>query len=276
MRRLSVVIPALNEAPNLPTVMANIPVAELAAAGWETEVIVVDNASTDDTAEVAKSLGARVVLQPQRGYGNAYQQGFDAATGDVIATGDADCTYPFDALPELLETLTERDVEFMTTNRLGRENRDAMKRSHTVANHALSALSRRLFRNGLRDSQSGMWIFKRYVWSGLDVRSPGMAFSQEIKNEAARAGYRFLEVPIEYRKRGGEVKLNALPDGMANLRQLFEHRFRRGTAEPAVVPTAAETRQAAAVPAPPLSVPAQGGEPAQPKPDRRSEQYEAV
>lgn len=108
MRRLSVVIPALNEAPNLPTVMANIPVAELAAAGWETEVIVVDNASTDDTAEVAKSLGARVVLQPQRGYGNAYQQGFDAATGDVIATGDADCTYPFDALPELLETLTER------------------------------------------------------------------------------------------------------------------------------------------------------------------------
>ncbi|MFD0570317.1 hypothetical protein ACFQ0T_15190 [Kitasatospora gansuensis] len=83
-------------------------------------------------------------------------------------------------------------------------------------------------------------------------------------------------MPIEYRKRGGEVKLNALPDGMANLRQLFEHRFRRGTAEPAVVPTAAETRQAAAVPAPPLSVPAQGGEPAQPKPDRRSEQYEAV
>jgi glycosyltransferase involved in cell wall biosynthesis len=238
---LSIVIPALNEASNLPTVMASVPVSELAAAGWKTEVVVVDNASTDDTADVARSLGARVVSQPRRGYGNAYLAGFDAATGDVIATGDADCTYPFDSLPDLLRTLVDQDIEFMTTDRLRRENRSAMKASHTVANHALSALSRVLFRNGLRDSQSGMWIFRRHVWHGLDVRSPGMAFSQEIKNAATRAGYRFLEVPIEYRTRGGEVKLNALPDGMANLRQLFSHRFRRSAAQPAVADVAAKT-----------------------------------
>ncbi|MFJ1704436.1 glycosyltransferase family 2 protein [Kitasatospora sp. NPDC088346] len=230
MNTLSIVIPALNEASNLPAVMDSVPVAELAAAGWRTEVVVVDNASTDDTAEVARSLGARVVSQPERGYGNAYQAGFDAATGDVIATGDADCTYPFDALPELIGTLVDRDVEFMTTDRLHRENRSAMKPSHFVANHALSTLSRTLFRNGLRDSQSGMWIFRRYVWHGLDVRSAGMAFSQEIKNAATLAGFRFLEVPIEYRQRGGEVKLRALPDGMGNLRQLFEHRFRKAPA----------------------------------------------
>jgi glycosyltransferase involved in cell wall biosynthesis len=226
LRSLSIVIPALNEAENLPAVMASIPQLELSEAGWSVEVIVVDNASTDDTAKVAESLGAKVVLQPRRGYGNAYMAGFDAATGDVIATGDADCTYPFDALPHLLHILQARSVEFMTTNRLGRENRQAMKPSHTVANHALSALSRALFRNGLRDSQSGMWIFQRHVWSGIEVRSPGMAFSQEIKNAATRAGFRCLEVPIEYRVRGGEVKLNALPDGVANLRQLFEHKLR--------------------------------------------------
>ncbi|WP_035845646.1 glycosyltransferase family 2 protein [Kitasatospora azatica] len=227
MNTLSIVIPALNEASNLPTVMASVPVDALAQAGWETEVVVVDNASTDGTAEVARSLGARVVSQPARGYGNAYLAGFEAAKGEVIATGDADCTYPFDALPQLLRTLVDGDIEFLTTDRLSRENRDAMKRSHALANHALSALSRMLFRNGLRDSQSGMWVFRRHVWHGLDVRSTGMAFSQEIKNAAIRAGYRSLEVPIEYRRRGGEVKLNALPDGMANLRQLFVHRFRR-------------------------------------------------
>ncbi|MCT9082291.1 glycosyltransferase family 2 protein [Streptomyces fulvoviolaceus] len=226
MRSLSIVIPALNEAENLPTVMASVPRRELAEAGWEVEVIVVDNASTDDTAAVARSLGAIVVSQPMRGYGNAYQAGFDAAAGDVIATGDADCTYPFDALPHLLHIMDARQAEFMTTNRLGVENRQAMKPSHTVANHALSALSRALFRNGLRDSQSGMWIFQRHVWAAIDVRSPGMAFSQEIKNAATRAGFRCLEVPIEYRVRGGEVKLNALPDGVANLRQLFEHKIR--------------------------------------------------
>ncbi|WP_052757706.1 glycosyltransferase family 2 protein [Streptomyces yangpuensis] len=224
-------IPALNEAPNLPTVVNSVPTSALRALGWETEVIIVDNASTDDTAAVAAALGATVVSQPERGYGNAYHAGFRAAKGDVIATGDADCTYPFDSLPELLGTLAEADVEFMTTNRLRRENRSAMKRSHTVANYALSALSRALFRNGLRDSQSGMWVFRRYVWDGVDVKSTGMAFSQEIKNAATLAGYRYLEVPIEYRNRQGEVKLNALPDGMANLRQLFEHRFRRPAAE---------------------------------------------
>ncbi|GAA3780046.1 hypothetical protein GCM10022206_18740 [Streptomyces chiangmaiensis] len=228
--------------------MASVPRRELAEAGWSTEVIVVDNASTDDTAKVAESLGATVVLQPERGYGNAYMAGFDAATGDIIATGDADCTYPFDALPNLLHIMVERNVEFMNTNRLGRENRHAMKPSHTVANRALSALSRVLFRNGLRDSQSGMWIFQRHVWNGIEVRSPGMAFSQEIKNAATRAGFRYLEVPIEYRVRGGEVKLNALPDGVANLRQLFEHKLRdnRFRATPARMVPAAEVARATA------------------------------
>ncbi|MFD7734717.1 glycosyltransferase family 2 protein [Kitasatospora phosalacinea] len=239
-------IPALNEASNLPAVVACVPVEELSEQGWATEIVVVDNASTDATAEVAGRLGARVVSQPTRGYGNAYQAGFEAATGDVIATGDADCTYPFDKLPELLRTMDERDVEFLTTDRLHRGNRKAMKPSHFVANHALSTLSRVLFRNGLRDSQSGMWVFRRYVWHGLDVRSGGMAFSQEIKNSATRAGFRCLEVPIEYRVRGGEVKLKALPDGMGNLRQLFAHRFGR---RHAAVPVQADAEQAAA-PAP--------------------------
>ncbi|GAA0540312.1 hypothetical protein GCM10010172_21960 [Paractinoplanes ferrugineus] len=236
MQTLSIVIPALDEALNLPPLMKAIPVAELRSAGWESEVVVVDNASTDGTGDVARSLGARVVLQPKRGYGNAYRAGLAAASGDVIATGDADLTYPFDALPQLLRTFTMNNIEFMTTNRLLPRNRAAMKPSHAVANRALSRLSRSLFHNSVRDSQSGMWVFRDYVWRGLDVRSTGMAFSQEIKNSATMAGYRCLEVPIDYRVRAGEVKLNALPDGVANVLQLFEHRFRR-TPQMPVVPS---------------------------------------
>jgi glycosyltransferase involved in cell wall biosynthesis len=229
---LSIVIPALNEAGNMKSVMDSIPFDTLASAGWSTEVVVVDNDSTDGTGDVARKLGARVVHQPERGYGNAYRAGFDVALGDVIATGDADRTYPFDALPELLEVMVESDAEFMTTDRLHSANRGAMKSSHFVANHVLSAVSRMLFRHDFRDSQSGMWVFRRYVWSGLDVRSPGMAFSQEIKNDAARAGYRVLEVPIEYRTRGGDVKLNAVADGVNNLLGLFAHRFRKPVPRP--------------------------------------------
>ncbi|WP_331730761.1 glycosyltransferase family 2 protein (plasmid) [Kitasatospora sp. NBC_00070] len=229
MKTLSIVIPALNEAPNLPSVMASIPMTALANAGWEPEVVLVDNASTDGTAEIAHSLGARVVHEHRRGYGQAYKAGFAAARGEVIATGDCDGTYPFGDLPDLLRVLIRREAEFLTTDRLYHDNREAMKRSHSIANRGLSAVSRTLFRNRLHDSQSGMWVFRSYIWKGLDVRSSGMAFSQEIKNAAMLAGYRCLEVPIEYGKRGGEVKLNALHDGAANLVQLFEHRLRAST-----------------------------------------------
>lgn len=227
MEKLSVVIPAYNEVDNIPWVLDSIPLERLAEAGWATEVIVVDNASTDGTGDAARQFGAKVVHQPEPGYGNAYKAGFAAASGEVIATGDADRTYPFDMLPELLGVLVERDVEFMTTDRLHPANREAMKGSHFVGNHVLSLVSRALFRHRLNDSQSGMWVFRRYVWGGLDVRSAGMAFSQEIKNEAVRAKYRVLEVPIEYRLRGGEVKLKAIADGLTNLGNLLEHRLRR-------------------------------------------------
>lgn len=233
MKTLSIVIPAFNEAENIPPVLASLPLAELGAAGWSTEVVVVDNNSTDRTAEIAGDLGATVVFQPEQGYGNAYKAGFDAASGDIIATGDADQTYPFDALPHLLSVLEERDIDFLTTDRLHPANREAMKDSHFVGNHVLSAVSRLLFGHDIRDSQSGMWVFRRHVWNGVDVRSPGMAFSQEIKNAAALAGYQVLEVPIEYRMRGGEVKLNAVMDGLSNLYSLLEHRLRRTRPMPA-------------------------------------------
>ncbi len=224
MTTLSIVIPALNEAANLPRVIASIPMETLAQDGWETEVLIVDNGSTDGTGEVARELGAKVVVAESRGYGNAYMAGFAAATGELIATGDADCTYPFDALPTLLSSLVEMRVEFLTTNRLLRTNRHAIKRSHLLANHVLSAVSRALFQNGIHDSQSGMWVFRKYILAKLSVSSPGMAFSQEIKNAATSAGFRYLEVPIEYRRRGGDQKLEAVRDGLANVWQLVRHR----------------------------------------------------
>ena len=203
MRSLSVVIPAYNEAENIEDVIASIPVSQLSDLGWSTEIVVVDNNCSDGTGELARAAGARVVFQPEKGYGNAYKAGFAAASGEVIASGDADRTYPFDHLPELLAELESSGADFMTTDRLHSANRGAMKQSHFWANHALSFVSRLIFRHGIRDSQSGMWIFHRHVWAGIDVRSPGMAFSQEIKNAAVLAGYKVTETHIEYRVRGG-------------------------------------------------------------------------
>lgn len=226
MRTVTVIIPALNEAENIRQVIASVPCDLLAERGWSCEVLVVDNGSEDETVALARAAGASVLVQPIRGYGNAYRAGFANATGDVIATGDADLTYPFDHLPQLLDLLLEQDLDFLTTDRLRYADAEAMKPSHLLGNRVLSQTSRALFGFPFRDSQSGMWIFWRRILDSLDVRSGGMSFSQEIKHEAAVRGFRCGEVPIEYRPRGGEVKLNATRDGIRNLGQLAVHRLR--------------------------------------------------
>ena len=232
MHRLSVVIPALNEEPNIPATLSAVPVDRLRRIGYDVELLVVDNGSSDRTVEVAREHGARVLIQPVRGYGNAYKAGFANSTGDVIATGDADRTYPFEILPDVLALMEREQVDFVSTNRLAEVQPDAMKTSHVWANRLLTGVSRALFENlPFRDSQSGMWIFKRQVWSYCDVQSGGMPFSQEIKVEAFRNGFRCAEIPINYRPRGGETKLRGLRDGALVAGHLFMHRMRTRRSE---------------------------------------------
>jgi glycosyltransferase involved in cell wall biosynthesis len=220
MATISVVIPAFNERDNVERVIQAVPVAALRTSGWETEILLVDNGSTDGTGEIARHAGARVVVQPVRGYGNAYKAGFANATGAVIATGDADQTYPFDDLPRLIDLLVREQIDFLNTDRLSLAHSAAMKRSHRLGNVFLSHTNRVLLDSPFRDSQSGMWVFWRRILPSLDILSGGMAFSQEIKYKAVARGFRCGEVPIEYRPRGGDVKLHAARDGLRNLGHL--------------------------------------------------------
>jgi glycosyltransferase involved in cell wall biosynthesis len=222
--KLSIVIPALNEEAGIGMVLDQIPVRKLERAGFEVERVVVDNASTDRTGEIAREHGATVIYQPKRGYGNAYKAGFNAATGDIIATGDADMTYPFDTLPEIIAKMEAEQLDFVSTNRLIATNKLSLKGSHRFGNWLLSWVARRLFGFTFKDSQSGMWIFKRRIWQQLEVKSGGMPFSQEIKIEAYAKGFHCGEVPIEYRKRVGEVKLSVV-DAWRTMRELFIKRM---------------------------------------------------
>jgi len=219
--KISIVIPALNEEAGIEAVLKQIPREKLHEAGYETEVIVVDNGSEDRTAEIARANGATVISQCERGYGNAYKAGFKNATGDIVVTGDADMTYPFDRTLELVEYLLGNDLEFLSTNRLEKLNPGLMAHIHALGTFVLTKIMNAFFSCPFRDSQSGMWIFKRYVWEAISVESPGMPFSQEIKIEAFTNGFRCAEVPIEYRQRVGESKLDTLYDGWDVFKQLM-------------------------------------------------------
>ena len=191
------------------------------------ELLVVDTSSKDRTREIAASKGAKVVDEPRRGYGRAYKTGFEKASGEVIATLDADLTYPASDIPALVDRLDAEGLDFITTNRFARMQKGAMSAKHRFVNWVLSATMRLLFRAKLNDSQSGMWVFRKSILSKVVLESDGMSMSEELKAEAFKKT-RATEVPIVYRPRVGEVKLSSWKDGLGNLRFLFHKRFRSG------------------------------------------------
>lgn len=227
-RLVSIVIPAFNEEKSIGYTLDLIPHAALKQAGWEIETIVVDNNSQDRTGEIARSKGARVIFEPIAGYGRAYKAGLSAATGEVFCTGDADGTYPFGMLPELLKIMDDEHLDFLATNRFVDLDPRSMKTLNLIGNTLLSIATRLLYGMPLRDSQSGMWVCRADLWKRMRVLSDGMPFSQEFKIDAiyyARAQWR--EVPIRYGARLGVAKLNAWRDGMRNLIGLLTKRIKR-------------------------------------------------
>ena len=179
VRRVSVVIPALNEASGIADTIRSIPVQAFRSLGLEVEVLVVDNGSEDATGAIASRAGARVVREPRRGYGHAYRRGFSEASGDVICTMDADGTYPASELPRLVETLASEDLDFISTDRFAYMHNGVMSRRNKWGNAALSGAARVLYGLPFRDSQSGMWVFRRSLLDRVRLRSSGMSLSRD-------------------------------------------------------------------------------------------------
>ena len=228
MRKLSVVIPALNEEKAIEAVVNGIPTNELQKMGFQVQILVLDNGSEDRTGELAREAGAEVVLEPKRGYGRAYKTGFSYAQGEIIATADADLTYPVEDIPQLVAIFEKESLDFLTTNRFARMHPGAISLRNRFGNSVLNATTRLLFNIDLKDSQSGMWVFRKDLLDQLKLNSDSMPFSEEIKIEACHfAKCRWREVPIEYRVRVGEAKLSGWRDGLHNLFYLVRKRFFR-------------------------------------------------
>jgi len=194
--KLSVVIPCYNEEDGVREVIGRMPAAV-------DEVVVVDNNCTDRTAEVAAGLGARVVPERTPGYG----------------------TYPPEEIPRLVDELEHRKWDFLSASRFPLTDRNAMHFSNRLGNWVLTVAAGVLFFKPIRDSQSGMWVFRRPALERMRLTSDGMAFSEEIKLEAVLRGLAFGEAHIPYGARIGEVKLQKWRDGWDNLLFLVRKRL---------------------------------------------------
>jgi dolichol-phosphate hexosyltransferase len=218
---VTIVIPTINEEKGIGKTIDQIPRPE----DLDIEIMVVDTDSTDKTKEVARSKGATVINESRRGYGRAYKTGFEKAKGEIVVTLDADCTYPAETVPELVRTLLKDDLDFITTNRFAKMKKGAMSRKHRFGNWVLNVTTRLLFGVKIKDSQSGMWVFKRSILPKIELVSDGMPMSEELKIEAYKKGFKCAELPIEYRPRVGEVKLSSWKDGWKNFKFLWSKRF---------------------------------------------------
>jgi glycosyltransferase involved in cell wall biosynthesis len=219
---VSVVIPCLNEAENIESCVTAA-LEAIVRMGVHGEVVVADNNSEDDSASLAERAGARVVVEPRRGYGSAYLAGFAASRGRYIVMADADLTYDFDEIPRFVAAL-EEGAEMVIGDRMDNIQPGAMPWLHQyIGNPILTGLLNLFFRTGISDAHCGMRAVRREVLPRLDLRTTGMEFASEMVIRASKEKLKIAEFPIEYHPRGGESKLSSFRDGWRHLRFLLVH-----------------------------------------------------
>jgi glycosyltransferase involved in cell wall biosynthesis len=199
---IGVIIPALNEERALPAVLAELP------AGVN-EVLVVDNGSTDRTVQAAERCGARVVREPQRGYGSACLKGLaEIGQHEVIVFLDGDHSDHPEELPKLIEPIAAEEVDFVLGSRLlGRREAGAMPPQSVWGNRLACLLMRVFF--GVRYTDLGPFrAIRREALERLGMCDRNFGWTVEMQIKAARAGLRIKEVPVPYRRRIGESKIS--------------------------------------------------------------------
>jgi glycosyltransferase involved in cell wall biosynthesis len=200
--RLAVIIPALNEEQSIGAVLDAIP------AALEADVIVVDNGSTDRTAEIADAHGARVVAEPQRGYGAACLAGLAAVQNpDVVAFLDADLSDDPALLPSLLALILEDRADLVIGSRmLGPREPGALPPHSRFGNWLAGRILTYLYHQATTDL--GPFRAIRYTTlQQLRMSDRGFGWTMEMQAKAARLKARTIEIPVPYRKRIGRSKI---------------------------------------------------------------------
>jgi glycosyltransferase involved in cell wall biosynthesis len=221
---LSVVIPCLNEAETLAVVITKA-LKALEEGGIVGEVVVADNGSTDNSRDIALSLGARVVPVAARGYGAALMGGIEGSRGKYVLMGDADDSYDFGELPKFVAKLRE-GFELVQGCRLpaggGEVARGAMPFLHRWwGNPMFSWLARTWFGAPIHDVHCGMRAFTRDLYTRLELRCTGMEFASEMIIKSALAHGKTAEVPITLHQDGRTLHpphLKTFRDGWRHLR----------------------------------------------------------
>ena len=225
---LTFVFPCLNEEETLGGCIKQVQASLDRDQELAYEIVVADNGSTDRSAEIAKSLGARVVPVEKRGYGAALQGGIEAAEGVYVMFADADSTYLLDDALELYQKAIETDADMSIASRMtGKIEDGAMPTLHRrLGTPVLTTLINILFRGKLSDCNSGFRCLRKESYLQWDIRSNGMEFASELLIKALKARAKMVEIPSGLNRgpEGREAHLRTWRDGMRHLLFIFAER----------------------------------------------------
>jgi glycosyltransferase involved in cell wall biosynthesis len=232
--KLSVVIPAYNEERTVAETIDRVKAVDL--GGLDLEIVVVDDASKDQTREVLKAIpGIRVVLHDQNsGKGAAVKSGFRAATGDIVLIQDADLEYDPQDYGALLQPILEGRVEAVMGSRFILEHLQFFGKgakspffTHYIGNILIVGLTNALYRHSSTDYEGGLKAFSKKVVDSLPIEANGFEYDNELICKLLRRGHRIAEVPIKYRPRtyeeGKKIKWQ---DGARMIWTIVKWRFR--------------------------------------------------
>lgn len=218
---VSVVMPCLNEERGIGYCIEKIK-RVFEQEGLNGEIIVADNDSNDRSREIAESLGARVVVEKNKGYGNACRLGLKEARGEYVIMGDADDTYNFFYIPKFLEKLKGRDI-VLGSRFKGNIKKGTMPALHRyIGSPFFRFLFKNLFKLNISEPSTGFIGFRGNVLRKLKFKCTGMEFASEILINISINRLNFEEMPIDYELRKGESKLNTLKDGYRHIKFILQ------------------------------------------------------
>lgn len=220
VKTISVIMPCLNEEETIEhCILSAKKGLKQLNKKYQSEILVIDNGSTDRSVILAKRAGARVIREQRKGYGNAYKTGISKSKSEYIILGDSDGTYNFSKILPFVKAL-ESGADMVLGSRFkGKIAKGAMPWANRyIGNPILTGMLNIFFGSRISDAHTGMRALTRNAVKKLNLRSPGMEFASEMIVKAIYQKLSIREIPISYSPRKGVSKLSPLSDAWRHIK----------------------------------------------------------
>ena len=227
-KTITIIIPCFNEEKGIGKVIDSIPTKLLYRMGYYTDILVIDNSSTDDTSAVALARNVRVVHEPKKGKGYAIRRGMRSLLPetDYVVMMDGDNTYKAREIPRMIEPLANNFCDVVVGSRLGGKiNKGSLKITNRLANWGFTFLVRHIYMANVTDVLSGFFAWKKKVVKDLHphLTSSGFAIEMEMITKMVKLKHEVYSVPITYDVRVGHSKVSSVADGLKILGMFFRN-----------------------------------------------------